>query len=327
MSEIPEAPSPSLWQRMLRRLRDPMFWLRNPVSRIVLFVLMAFAIGWLLRKALPAPRLDPQQQLSLTGTMLWISALRALIPTALAYWLLVRVIERRPVTELTPAKLLPHAAVGWLVGMGIMLVAAALMALTGAYRVTGMNYAVNLLTPLIVLGVLPGITEEIIFRGVLFRVVEDGLGTWFALVLSGLLFGAAHLANPNATWWTSLAIAIEAGLLLGLAYAWTRSLWFCMGLHAAWNFTQGPLLGIAVSGIELKGWLQASTQGPMLLSGGEFGAEASLLTVVLCTSLAAWFGVKAMRIGQIRPPFWRRPKMAPALAAAPTTTADAAAAE
>jgi hypothetical protein len=52
-----------------------------------------------------------------------------------------------------------------------------------------------------------------------------------------------------------------------------------------------------------------------------------LLTVVLCTSLAAWFGLKAMRIGQIRPPFWRRPKMAPAPAATPTTTADAAAAE
>jgi hypothetical protein len=66
----------------------------------------------------------------------------------------------------------------------------------------------------------------------------------------------------------------------------------------------------------------------MLLSGGEFGAEASLLTVVLCTSLAAWFGVKAMRVGRIRPPFWRRPEMALApAAAAPTTTADAAAAE
>lgn len=321
MSNLSETPAPSLWQRMLRRLRDPMFWLRNPVSRIVLFVLMAFAIGWLLRKALPAPRLEPQQQLTMTGSALWLSALRSLIPTVLAYWLLVRVIEGRKVTELAPKKLLPHAGVGWLVGMGIMLAAAALMALFGAYRITGMNEAVNLLTPLIVLGVLPGINEEIIFRGVLFRVIEDGLGTWFALALSGLLFGAAHLANPNATWWTSLAIAIEAGLLLGLAYAWTRSLWFCMGLHAAWNFTQGPLLGIAVSGIELKGWLQASTQGPMLLSGGEFGAEASLLTVVLCTSLAGWFGLRALKTGGIRPPFWRRPQAANADSSMPAETA------
>ena len=157
--------------------------------------------------------------------------------------------------------------------------------LAGAYRIQGVNPDAYLLGPLVVLGLLPGITEEIIARGILFRVVEEGLGTWVALVISALLFGFGHMANPNATVWSSVAIAIEAGLLLGMAYAWTRSLWFCMGLHAAWNFTQGPLLGIPVSGFEVKGLLVSTTQGPALLSGGEFGAEASILTVIVCVSL------------------------------------------
>ncbi len=148
--------------------------------------------------------------------------------------------------------------------------------------------------------------------------VEDGLGTWVALAISAALFGLGHLANPNATVWSSIAIAIEAGLLLGMAYAWTRSLWFCMGVHAAWNFTQGPLLGIPVSGFELKGLLVSTTQGPTLLSGGEFGAEASILTVIVCVSVAGYFTRKAIDEGRIRPPVWRRdrnPVSTPAMVA------------
>ena len=164
------------------------------------------------------------------------------------------------------------------------------------------------LAPLLVLGLLPGITEEIMFRGVLFRVIEDGLGTWAALIVSAMFFGLVHLGNPNATLWSSIAIAVEAGLLLGMAYAWTRSLWFVMGLHAAWNFTQGTLLGIPVSGIALKGLLDSSTQGSAWLSGGEFGAEASVTTVIVCTALAAFFTHKAISQKRIRPPFWRREK-------------------
>ena len=66
----------------------------------------------------------------------------------------------------------------------------------------------------------------------LFRIVEEGLGTWWALAISALLFGAIHIANPGATLWSSAAIAIEAGLLFGLLYHVTRSLPLCMGVHA-----------------------------------------------------------------------------------------------
>ncbi len=298
----------SWWLRVWRNqsFRTIMFML----ARIVAFALMAFLIGKALRWMVPYESASPAKAMSTSGPELWIRGLRAMLPTVLAYWLLVRLIERRKVSELAPSKLLTHSAVGWLVGTATLVLAAAAMAVAGAYRVQGINTDVYLAGPLVVLGLLPGITEEIVARGILFRVVEDGLGTWIALVISAALFGFGHMANPNATVWSSVAIAIEAGLLLGMAYAWTRSLWFCMGLHAAWNFTQGPLLGIPVSGFELKGLLVSTTQGPTLLSGGAFGAEASILTVIVCVSLAGYFTRKAIDEGKIKPPVWRRSKQA-----------------
>ena len=90
--------------------------------------------------------------------------------------------------------------------------------------------------------------EELLFRGILFRWLEEFGGSWLALLLTSALFGAAHLGNPNATAFSAFCIAVEAGVLLGAAYMLTRSLWLPMGLHAAWNFTQGEIFDVPVSG-------------------------------------------------------------------------------
>jgi len=305
-----------LWRRLWNR--PGVRGMSLMLFRLIVFIALTVGLSYAMRYLLPLPRLTPEQSLAVTGWELWLRAIRSLVPTVLAYWLLVRFVERRKVTELAPQKFLTHSAVGWIVGMGIMLVATGAMAAAGAYRIDGINEDANLLGPLVVLGLLPGITEEIVARGILFRVVEEGVGSWAALVFSALLFGFGHAANPNATIWSSVAIAIEAGLLLGMAYAWTRSLWFCMGLHAAWNFTQGPLLGISVSGIEVKGLLASHTSGHELISGGPFGAEASILTLVICVSLGLFFARKAIAEGKILKPSWRRPL--PSATAASTVT-------
>jgi membrane protease YdiL (CAAX protease family) len=292
--------------------------LRNPLSRILLYMLMVVAITWAMNRFLPETPYKAEELVGLPAgsSILWLYSLKTLVPVVLPYWLLALWIERRKIDEMAPRKMLPGFLAGALVGTAVLIVAVLAMALFGAYTIKGVNSGVSWMAPLLVMGLLPGITEEIMFRGVLFRVTEDGLGTWIALILSACFFGAVHLGNPNATWWSSAAIAIEAGLLLGMAYAWTRSLWFVMGLHAAWNFTQGPLLGIPVSGIAFKGLLDSSTQGPVWLSGGEFGAEASATTVLICLLLAAFFTHRAIKRSGIRPPFWRRKKE---LDAAPST--------
>src|SRR6185312_21790 len=115
------------------------------------------------------------------------------------------------------------------------------------------------------------VTEELLFRGVLFRIVEERFGTWVALTSTGVVFGAQHLSNAHATVWGAIAIALEAGGMLAAAYAATRNLWVPIGLHFAWNFAEGGIFGTDVSGQSgAGGLLHGELSGPAPLTGGEF---------------------------------------------------------
>jgi uncharacterized protein len=100
---------------------------------------------------------------------------------------------------------------------------------------------------------MAGVREEIVFRGLIFRIAEESLGTVWALAISATLFGVIHLIGPNATVLGALVIIFEAGILLAAAFVLTRRLWLCIGLHVAWNFTQCGIFGVAVSGTASKG--------------------------------------------------------------------------
>ncbi|MCJ7434908.1 MAG: CPBP family intramembrane metalloprotease [Anaerolineales bacterium] len=156
------------------------------------------------------------------------------------------------------------------------------------------------------LAVLSGVFEEILFRGILFRIVEESLGTWLSLLFSALLFGLLHLGNPNATLWAAIAIAMEAGILLAAAFIVTRRLWLVIGIHFAWNFTQGGIFSISVSGNQVDGLLQATLTGPELLAGGAFGAETSIFAVIVCLAAGVYFIWKALKKGEFVKPFWKR---------------------
>ena len=133
------------------------------------------------------------------------------------------------------------------------------------------------------------------FRGVLFRRLEAALGTSVALLISASVFGLLHAGNAGASWTSTLAIALESGVLLGILYAATRSLWLPIGLHLGWNFTEGGVFGAAVSGGQYQGIFPATLSGPDWLTGGAFGPEASVaaLIVSLCAStVLAWYAVR-----------------------------------
>ena len=283
-------PAAPRWKRWL---------LFSPLARIVIFVLLFMALsfatgalmhalGWLGKDA-PATIHGLAQLL-----------MRAL-PALLAYLLLVRLVERRPLTELAPHRLLRDGAAGMAAGLLLFSAVVGVLYLLGSYHVTGTNPDAPWLPALLVVGLGAGIGEEIICRGVLFRIVEEGMGTWAALIISALFFGAVHLGNPGATLWSSAAIAIEAGLLFGMIYHLTRSLPLCMGLHAAWNFAQGTIYGIPVSGTPADGWLVSTRSGPDWLSGGVFGAEASVVALGLCLLCTLALLAIALRRGSIEP--------------------------
>jgi membrane protease YdiL (CAAX protease family) len=133
------------------------------------------------------------------------------------------------------------------------------------------------------------VTEEILFRGELFRLIQKWAGTTVALTVSGLLFGALHLINPGATVWGGLAIAVEAGVLLGVAYTVTRSLWLPIGLHLGWNFAESGLFGATDSGSSFhSGLVLGVPHGTAAISGGGFGPEASIFAIVVAVAASVW---------------------------------------
>lgn len=283
------------WQRWL---------LFSPLARIVIFMALTWAATKGLVIVLHAFGLTMKGASPVVVGWLQF-ALRA-IPSLAAYLVLVHGIERRRPKELALRRVAPDGLTGVVAGTVLFSTVVGALWLLGSYHVTGVNAQAAWLPALLKAGLGAGIGEEIMFRGVLFRIVEEGLGTWSALVVSALFFGAVHISNPGATLWSSAAIAIEAGLLFGMIYQVSRSLPLCMGVHAAWNFAQGTIYGIPVSGMAADGWLVSARSGPDWLSGGVFGAEASVVALALCTMCTLALIGLAFRRRSIVAPAWRR---------------------
>ncbi|MBW3588603.1 MAG: CPBP family intramembrane metalloprotease [Actinobacteria bacterium] len=150
------------------------------------------------------------------------------------------------------------------------------------------------------------IFEEIFARGILFRLIEEGAGSWIALGVSSLIFGLAHVGNPNASWLAGLAITIEAGILLAATFMLTRNLWMPIGLHWSWNLFEGPVFGTPVSGVNLDVVLDAHSKGPQFITGGRFGPEAGLVALFIATLAGIWIMYLAVRSGNVVTPTWLR---------------------
>ena len=229
-----------------------------------------------------------------------LSLLVAVAALAVYRWVVGRT-ERREVTELATADAGRGFGRGLLIGFGMFAAVVLNMAFLGSFHLHGIGSVSGALG---LLGVMAAAAaaEEAIFRGVLFRNIEKWLGTWLSLLLTGSLFGLLHLANPDATPWGAIAIAVEAGFMLAACYAATRSLWVPIGLHFGWNFALGGVFSMAVSGSgDSKGLLETSTSGSTLVTGGTFGPEGSLYTVGAGIALTVAFLVLAKVRGRIVP--------------------------
>lgn len=284
-STPPNAPR---WQRLL---------VYSAGARIVFFAAMFVGLEFVIHAAVAVLGWTVKNATPLQHALATLSM--QLVPALIAYLILVRLIEQRSVSELS-LRDMPLFGIGGLVtGALLFSLVVGVLWLLGVYHVIGTHAVVDWLPQILVAGIGAGIGEEIIARGVLFRIVEEGSGTWVALAVSALFFGGAHIFNPGATLWSSAAIAIEAGVMLGLLYHVTRSLWACIGLHAAWNIMQGTVFGIPVSGGVMQGWLVSRRTGPTWLSGGGFGAEASVIALLVCSLLSLTLLLVARRRGSI----------------------------
>jgi len=120
--------------------------------------------------------------------------------------------------------------------------------------------------------------EELVFRGYFFQNLLSGMGLAWAITTSSLVFGLTHIMNPDGTVLGGVLIALTTPQLI-YAYLKTGQLWLPMGLHLGWNFFQASIFGFAASGQESPTLISQSPIGPEWLSGGEFGAEGSVLII------------------------------------------------
>ncbi|MFD4880196.1 CPBP family intramembrane glutamic endopeptidase [Streptomyces sp. NPDC058420] len=228
-----------------------------------------------------------------------VPALGAVAAVAV-YWVVMRRVAGRSTPEIARQGAGREALYGGALGLGFVLVSALLITVFGGYSFSWAGngfFSVVWSAAMVQAGA--AVTEELMFRGLALQALEQRWGSRAAIVITGLFFGVAHLAAPGAGVWSALAIALEAGVMLGAAFLWRRSIWFVAGLHFAWN-TAEQLLGIPVSGHTPKGLFTVDTHGSALLSGGTFGLEASIVPVLIGVLLAVRMFVLAARSGGLR---------------------------
>ncbi|UOE44063.1 CPBP family intramembrane glutamic endopeptidase [Agromyces larvae] len=298
MSTNPETTRTASTPGPARRDRDPaVVGVPNPAAsrsrtwpRVAAMV-AGFAVVMIVSNSIASALAHPVAALAvgpvLAALMLWL------------YRFAVQRIERRPAVELAPTNASRRVLAGFAGGFLLAAATIGVLAAVGSYRIVGWGSVPGALT---VVGMMAAVAvaEEVLFRGVIFRLVQGRWGTWIALGVSGVLFGAVHLLNPGATLWGAAAIATEAGLLLGAAYVATGSLWLPIGLHLGWNITIAAIFGTVTSGSGARDALvTAITPGPAWLTGGDFGPEAGIVAIAVCAAAAAVLLVIAHRRGRL----------------------------
>jgi membrane protease YdiL (CAAX protease family) len=282
--------------------RPPAYW------RIALYFLVAFGLPFMLSTFVGTTAMvaylflggpaTAQDVLDLAMSDLFLFSVGGIfvVGTIVVTALWVVLIDQRPLTSIGLRTRRPawEWLRGMLVGAGLMGLAVGLMAAFGTIQAGG-----SLLeNPARLLGVagalffflIQGPAEEIVFRGYLLPVLGARGNLTLGIVVSSLLFGLAHILNPSFGLLPLINIVL-AGVLFALYALVEEGLWGAFGLHSAWNWVQGNVLGMAVSG----GFFGPSVftlreAGPDWLTGGAFGPEGGVVVTGLLVLASGWLG-------------------------------------
>ncbi len=264
--------------------------------RIILQIILMVFLILLIELALSALII-----VGFTQTMVsQLSLVGAPIGMVLSIWLAGRFLDKRPFRGFGL-----HLSTGWWRQFWFgMLLGAILMAgifvveyLLGYVTIVETFYVVDGNQPFLLAILIPvalflgvGFYEELLFRGYYFRNIAEGftfnrttpkVAVIIAVVITSGFFGFAHASNPNATLVSSINISL-AGVLLAAGLCFFDEIALPIGLHISWNFFQGNVFGFPVSGIDLIGgsFIRIEQGGPGWLTGGRFGPEAGVISLI-----------------------------------------------
>ncbi len=221
------------------------------------------------------------------------NVLPLLVASLVASWIFVRIVERRPLRSLglrLGTGGLSDLTIGTIAGaliVGSVVLAAALLQWVSWNAVSELGSPLG--AGLTIGGVLfvAAFVEELLFRGYPFQLLAKRFSPATAILVTSIAFGLLHAANPNVTRLALMNISL-AGILLGVAYWRTGSLWFVTGVHFGWNWVMA-ISELSVSGIEMSmPTFEPAVTGPVLWTGGEFGPEGGLLATIATVLGVVW---------------------------------------
>lgn len=235
-----------------------------------------------------------------------IIGLVVVVLAIVCYTYLFKFYEKREIVEFSRIGLFKHLTIGITLGVLLQSLTIFVIYLKGGYSIVSINPILFLVPPL-TMAFTSAIFEEILIRGIIFRITEEKLGSYFALLISAILFGAMHLGNPNSSLTVAIGLAIQAGLLLASAYIYSRNLWFPIAIHFAWNFTQSAIFGANVSGnIISKTLITSKIEGAEWFTGGQFGPEGSIQATAFCCIPTVILLILSHKEGKIISPYWKK---------------------
>jgi membrane protease YdiL (CAAX protease family) len=201
--------------------------------------------------------------------------------TSLLIWVFLKFVERK--SFISAGLHCPPASdviYGLVMGFAIMASGYLILIRSGEIRYLNSSFSFKPFLSSIIFFVLVAFTEELLIRGYVLNNLMGSMNRYKALLLSSVLFSLMHLGNANYYWFAALELFL-AGILLGLAYIYTRNLWFSVALHFSWNFFQGTLFGFNVSGRHTYSIINQLRYEDNIWNGGAFGFEGSLLSMIL----------------------------------------------
>ncbi|HVP43428.1 MAG TPA: type II CAAX endopeptidase family protein [Terriglobales bacterium] len=254
----------------------------RPIWRFVVSILLFFAASFV---AFGVARLVMGRDRELMAV---VSRPLLMILVLLAFTWMLRVFDRVPRQQAAAMGLpggrlaLWDSLFGVLLGSAMVALTIATIAWKGDLQVSGDVHGIKTGTLLVeVLLVLStaAMVEELVFRGYPFQRLVESTGPGGAIALMSALFGAVHLRNPNSST-LGLLNTMLIGIVFSVAYLRARTLWLPWGIHWAWNAVLGAGIGLPVSGLDLSIGIRGKASGPVWLTGGGYGPEASVACTV-----------------------------------------------
>ena len=243
------------------------------------------------------------------NSLVFARYIEAAMSFALLLWafiLYTKYIEKRKAQEILGAGWFGEIGIGFLVSLILVGIVVCVLVFSKCFIVSGIISNKRFVLDLFVKFVMGAFIEELIFRLIIYKLTEELLGTWIALLIQVLLFGFVHGLNDNATLFTTFSVVIIGGLVYCAAYIYSRSLWLPFGFHLGWNFSQSGIFSMPNSGTPYEGFLITKISGPEWLTGGNWGIEGSYVAIFLCFVIGIALLFLAKRKTYIVLPSWKR---------------------